>query len=118
MVAGLDQFLERYPPTIVELTRRLTGFLDASFPQMSATVRQGWGTVNYKHSRAGFVCAVYPTRDHVSLILQQGRMLASPLLKGDGENLKQVRYIPLMPGGEFPEDEMAILLVEAIALKA
>jgi len=118
MPTGLDQFLERYPPGIGELTHKLTGFLASSFPDMTGKVQQGWGSINYKHPRAGFVCAVFPSRDHVSLILQQGRLLSSPLLKGDGENLKQVRYIPLTPGGEFPEDEMAILIVEAIALKA
>lgn len=118
MVDGLDDLVQRYPEPIRELTLRLDAFLVASFPDLRAVTRFGWGTVNYTHPNAGFLCAIYPRPDHVSLIIQQGRLLSSPLLKGDGENLKQVRYIPLTPEGEFPEDEMAILLVEAIALKA
>ena len=53
--------------------------------------------------------------DHVSLVFEHGRLLSSPLLEGDG---KQVRFIRFVPGVEIPEDEIAILLAEAIALKA
>ncbi len=53
--------------------------------------------------------------DHVSLVFEHGRQLSSPLLQGDG---KQVRFIRLEPGTDIPEDEIAILLAEAIALKA
>jgi hypothetical protein len=118
MTAGLEDLVQRYPEPIRDLTQRLDAFLLASFPDLRATTQFGWGTINYRHPRAGFLCAIYPRADHVSLILQQGRLLSSPLLKGSDENLKQVRYVPLTPGGEFPEDDIAILLVEAIALKA
>ena len=48
-------------------------------------------------------------------IFEHGRQLSSPLLEGDGT---QVRYIKLIPGNDIPEDDIAILLSEAIALKA
>jgi hypothetical protein len=84
---------------------------------MEARVRTGWGTVNFKHPVAGFVVAVYPSTDHVAVIYQYGRLLSSPLLVGD-KKVKQVRWIPLAPGDAIPEDEIGVLLVEAIALRA
>jgi hypothetical protein len=80
-------------------------------------VKLGWNTVNFHHPQAGFVIAVYPSGDHVSVIFRHGRLLSSPLLVGD-DKVKQVRWIPLRPGEAIPEDEIGILLVEAIALRA
>lgn len=113
----LDTLLTHRSPPIAELTRDLTTLIGVLRPEMEARVRTGWGTVNFHHPVAGFVVAVYPSADHVSVIYQQGRMLSSPLLVGD-HTVKQMRWIPLEPGEEIPEDEIAILLAEAIALRS
>ncbi len=49
-------------------------------------------------------------------MFEQGRLLSSPLLKGDQE-LKQVRWVEMAPGRDIPVDEIAILIAEAIALR-
>ena len=113
----LDTLLNHRPPAIAELAQRLIDLIAAQRPEMTARVQLGWNTVNFKHPVAGFVVAVYPSREHVAVIYQQGRLLSSPLLVDDGK-VKQVRWIPIKPGDEIPEDEIGILMAEAIALRA
>jgi hypothetical protein len=115
MVADLMQIVRPFPEPIGEMANRLALTLLSLRPDLDAKARLGWGSVNYRHPRAGFVCAIFPMEDHVSLVFEHGRLLSSPLLEGDG---KQVRFIRFLPGAEIPEDDIAILLAEAIALKA
>lgn len=113
----LYTLLNHRPPAIAELAQRLIDLIAAQRPEMTARVQLGWNTVNFKHPVAGFVVVVYPSREHVAVIYQQGRLLSSPLLVDDGK-VKQVRWIPIKPGDEIPEDEIGILMAEAIALRA
>ena len=113
----LETLLNHRSPAIAGLARDLVELIAAQRPDMTARVRLGWGTVNFTHPAAGFVVAVYPSGDHVSVIYQQGRLLSSPLLVGD-KKVKQVRWIPLKPEDNIPEDEIGILMAEAIALRA
>ncbi len=115
LVADLLQITRSLPQPIAEMASRLALTLLSVRPDLEAKARLGWGSVNYRHPKAGFVCAIFPMEDHVSLVFEHGRQLSSALLEGDG---KQVRYIRFEPGSDIPEDELAILLAEAIALKA
>ena len=115
MVADLLQILRPFPAAIAELTNRLALTVLSVRPDLEGKARIGWGSVNYRHPKAGFVCAIFPMDDHVSLVFEHGRQLSSPLLEGDG---KQVRFIRFVPGAPIPEDDLAILIAEAIALKA
>jgi hypothetical protein len=111
----LDTLLARTDPAVAETVRDLAALLDAIAPDLEPQVRLGWGSVNYRHKRAGFVCAIFPMRDHVSLIFENGRQLDSPLLQGEG---KQVRFVHVVLGTLPDRDALAILIAEAIALKA
>jgi hypothetical protein len=115
MVADLLQIVRSFPEPIAELSSRLALMLLSLRPDLDAKARLGWGSVNYRHPVAGFICAIFPMEDHVSLVFEHGRQLSSPLLEGDG---KQVRFIRFVPGQSIPEDEIAILLAEAVALRA
>jgi len=115
MVADLMQIVRPFPEPIGALASKLALTLLNLRPDLEAKARLGWGSVNYRHPVAGFVCAVFPMEDHVSLVFEHGRLLSSPLLEGEG---RQVRFIRLEPGAAIPEDDIAILLAEAIALKA
>lgn len=115
LLGDLRPILRAYPDPIAELTRQAAVALVELRPDLEAKVRLGWGSVNYRHPDAGFVCALFPLEDHVSLVFEHGRQLSSPLLEGDG---KQVRFIRLVPGTPLPIDEIGLLLAEAIALKA
>ena len=113
----LDALLARFDPAIAALARALAATIGDLRPELEAKVRPGWGSVNFRHPKAGFLCAVFPSPDHVSLVFEHGRLLDSPLLVGDGK-VKQVRWIPFRPGDEIPVDDIAILLAEAVALRA
>jgi hypothetical protein len=113
----LDLLVGKFEPKIVALTHSLIGLVRDLRPELTPKVQFGWGTINFRHPVAGFLCAVYPAREHVALIFQQGRLLDSPLLIDDGK-VKQVRWIPLRPGEELPVDDIGILLAEAVALRA
>ena len=114
-VADLQHIVRPFPAPIGEFTNQLALTLLSLRPDLEAKARLGWGSVNYRHPEAGFVCAIFPMGDYVSLVFEHGRLLSSPLLQGNG---KQVRFIRFVPGDTIPEDDLAILLAEAIALKA
>jgi len=115
MIDDLDLLLKRIEPAVSDTAREVAETVAALAPEMSAKVRIGWGSVNFHHPAAGFVCAVFPMADHVSLVFEHGRQLSSPLLEGDG---KQVRFIRFAPGATIDRDALGILIAEAIALKA
>lgn len=93
----------------------MVDWLASERPDLSPKVRPGWGSVNYHHERAGFVLALFPYADRVSVIFQQGRLLSSALLEGE---TRQVRWVVLRPGDPVPWDELGLLILEAIALRA
>jgi hypothetical protein len=115
--ADLDELFSRSDPAIAKLARTLIATLGEIRPDLTPAVKKGWGSVNFRHREAGFVCAVFAAADHVALIFEHGRLLSSPLLRDNGK-VKQVRWIELRPGMELPVDEIAILVAEAIALRA
>ena len=63
------------------------------------------------------MCAVFPMREHVDLVFEHGRLLSneSGLLQGNG---RQVRYIRFRPGDDVPDDAIALLVAEAVALRS
>src|SRR6218665_2369395 len=95
MVADLLHIVRSFPEPVQQLTSRLALTLLSVRPDLEGKARLGWGSVNYRHPKAGFVCAIFPMEDHVSLVFEHGRLLSSSLLEGDG---KQVRYIRFTPG--------------------
>lgn len=113
----LDPLLARFETPIADTARRLAAVLADIRPDLTPAVKTGWGSVNYRHPRAGFICAIFPNAGHVSLLFEQGRLLSSPLLRGNA-TAKQVRWIEIRPGDDIPVDEIAILIAEAIALRA
>src|SRR6185503_13571382 len=109
--ADIETLIARRAPEVRALARDLVRLVQAMRPDFRTRVAFGWNTVNFHHA-SGFICAVYPGSDHVSLIFQDGR-----LLKDDGK-VKRVRWIPFRPGDELPVDDIGILMAEAVALRS
>ena len=112
----LARLLHGFPAPIAGLARDLVRAMQTIRPELLTKVQFGWRSVNFRHPQAGFLCAVFPYEDRVTLIFEHGRMLSneSSLLQGDGT---RVRYISFVPGDELPVDEIAMLLAEAVALR-
>jgi hypothetical protein len=112
----IETLLARREPKIAKLAAQVIALVRER-SDLAGKVRFGWGSVNFRHPKAGFVCAVFPMADHVDLIFERGRELDSPLLVDNGK-VKQVRWIEFRPGKRLPRDEIGILLAEAIALRS
>lgn len=108
--------LDGMQPDIRNLAVALIELLRREHPDLEASVRFGWRSVNFRHPRAGHLCAVFPLKDEVRLYFEHGRQLADPegLLEGNG---KQVRALRLRPGDAIPADAIGLFMAEAIALK-
>jgi hypothetical protein len=113
--AEIDGLVKSFKPEIGAMAAEVIAAIRDLRPDLAPRVRLGWGSVNFRHPQAGFVCGVFPMPDHVSLVFEHGRQLDSPLLQGEG---KQVRFIRFPPGASVPRDALAVLLAEAIALRA
>lgn len=111
----LDDLLAPLPEDTAALARRLVALV-AAHPGLSGEVKTGWKSINFRHARAGHVCAVFPHLDRVSLYFEQGRLLDNGHGLFQGEGLKKGRFIRILPGSEIPIDIIGILIAEAIAL--
>ena len=113
----LNDLLDPLPEEIGLLARELIGLV-GGMPGLTGKVMRGWRSVNFRHAKAGHVCAVFPYADRVSLYFEHGRVLSDPegLLMGD--ELKTGRFLRLYPGKPIPEASIYVLVSEAIALFA
>ncbi len=112
----LDALLAPLPEPTAALARRLVTLV-AAHPGLSGEVKTGWKSINFRHAKAGHVCAVFPHLDRVSLYFEQGRLLDNGHGLFQGEGLKKGRFIRMLPGAEIPIDIIGILIAEAIALQ-
>lgn len=113
-LAGL---LAPLPHEIGILSRRLVQGI-GSMPGLSAAVRMGWRSVNFRHVAAGHVCSLFPHDDRVALYFEHGRLLEDPEGLLQGGNLKKGRFLRLVPGAALPEAGIALLIAETIAVRA
>lgn len=112
---GLDALLAPLPPAIVALARALVDEVGA-YPGLAGKVMPGWRSINFRHKKAGHVCAVFPYADRVSLYFEHGRMLSDPEGLLQGNDLKKGRFLRLYPGDRVPEMAVGLFIAEAIAL--
>lgn len=113
----LESLLSHSTPPIAALARELFETVQSIRPDFSPKISMAWMTVNFHRKPGGFIAALYVRGERVYLVFQDGRLLDSPLLTDDGK-VKRVRWIPFVPGDEIPVDDIAILLVEAVALRS
>jgi hypothetical protein len=115
----IDELLARHTAPTRKLALKVIGLVREIRPDLTPKVQRGWGSVNFRHPKAGFVCGVFPQakEKNVILVFERGRELDSPLLVDNGK-VRQVRWIPFVPGQKIPVDDIAILLAEAIALRS
>lgn len=115
LLPGLDALLAPLPAGVGMTTRALVAQL-AGTPGLAGAVKPGWRSINFRHDRAGHVCAVFPHTDRVSLYFEHGRLLDDPEALLQGEDLKKGRFLRLAPGAPVPDAAIALFVTEAIAL--
>jgi hypothetical protein len=111
----VDGLLSDHPDYVVATAERLRTVILAAQPQLTERARHGWHSVNYRDPAAGFVCAIFPTADHVQLVFERGAELPDPhgLLTGSG---KQVRTLLFATADDVDEDVVGQYLDLAVEL--
>ena len=61
-LTGLDELLARHEPDVAAQARKVVDALREMRPDLTAVVKTGWGSVNFRHKQAGHICAVFPQR--------------------------------------------------------
>lgn len=102
--AGLEELLDEHCADVAALTRRLREVILTARPELSERVYRGWHGLGFHHPAHGYVVAVFPTADAVSVGFEHGADLPDPhgLLRGTG---KRLRYLRFTPGGTAPSDQ-------------
>ena len=115
--ADIAELLAQFSPDVAKTASGVIAAVRRVRPDMTAKVQFGWRAVNFRHVRAGYVCGVFPTRTKVLLGFQNGRELDSPYLTDDGK-VKRFRWIEYPRKRPVSDDDLAILIAEAIALRS
>jgi hypothetical protein len=115
----ISALLNQLDPPLAAIAGEVISTVRQLRPDLKPRVQFGWRSVNFVHPVAKFVCGVFPQARQGDVLLgfPNGRELDSPLLEDDGK-VKKFRWIRFLPGDEVPENEVGILLAEAIALRS
>ena len=115
----IAELLTQFSPPIAKMAAKVIAAVRRIRPDLVPRAQFGWRSVNFTHPKAKYVCGVFPEERHRDVLLgfANGRELDSPLLQDNGK-VKQFRWIRFLPGDAIPEDDVAILLAEAIALRS
>ena len=79
---------------VVDLALQLRELILSVMPDATERVYLGWHGIGFHHSTAGYVCAIFPGKDHVRVGFEHGHLLPDPdhVFDSGGE---QVRYVTL-----------------------
>ena len=115
--AAMEGFRTDFPPEILELVDRLRGFIRETVPDVEERIYKDRYAAGYHEKRSGCFCGLRIEEKGVYLTFPKGAFLPDPedLLKSSG---KQMSYVVLWPGAEFPEDALFHLIVAALLFGA
>ena len=115
--AAMEGFRTDFPPEILELVDRLRGFIRETVPDVEERIYKDRYAAGYHEKRSGCFCGLWIEEKGVYLTFPKRAFLPDPedLLKSSG---KQMSYVVLRPGAEFPEDALFPLIVAALLFGA
>ncbi|WP_433613856.1 DUF1801 domain-containing protein [Dactylosporangium sp. CA-139114] len=104
---GLEELLGEHCASIGALTRHLREVILSARPELTERVYRGWHGLGFHHPSRGYVAAVFPRADSVTVGFEHGADLPDPhgLLEGTG---KRVRYLSFKPDDSAPTHEHLI----------
>jgi hypothetical protein len=78
-----------------------------------------WKAIGYAHPQAGYVCGIFPYRDHVALAFEFGVLLHDPdqLLRPGRTSTKKVRYLEVRTARDIRLKAIGTWLEESVALR-
>jgi hypothetical protein len=86
----------------------------AADPDLAQRIYRGWKGIGFRHSDAGYVCALYPRSDCVVLLFEHGASLPDPerILLGEGS---QTRFIRIAEPDPALRDRIVAYVQQAVA---
>ena len=104
---GFEELLGNHGADIRALTRHLRDVILTARPELTERVYRGWHGLGFHHPDRGYIAAVFPGTDGVSIGFEHGADLPDPhgLLQGTG---KRLRYLRFTPNGTAPTHEHLI----------
>ncbi|MER7006648.1 DUF1801 domain-containing protein [Dactylosporangium sp. NPDC000555] len=94
--SGFEELLEDHCASISALTRHLRDAILTARPELTERVYRGWHGLGFHHPERGYIAAVFPRADSVSVGFEHGADLPDPhgLLEGTGKRLRYLRFKP------------------------
>ncbi|SOC40671.1 DUF1801 domain-containing protein [Ureibacillus acetophenoni] len=112
-VQEVDQYMEKLPEEIKIITENLREIILDSSPALIEEYK--WSMPNYSYK--GLVCYLQSSKKHVNLGFHKGNELqekdSNQLLQGTGKNM---RHIKITKVEEIRQEEIKLLILEAIQL--
>ena len=114
--SAIDELMSEWPSDVAELGQRVRGLLKTIAPDLIESPQYGWGSINFHHPQAGYVCGLFPKHTAVWLNFEWGVRIEDPLglLQGSG---KQCRHLVLPIGAPLPEVEIDDFMQQAVVLR-
>lgn len=108
-----EDFLDDYPERIRSTANALRTLIRDMLPAATERVYPGWKAIGYRDPEVGYLCGIFPRREHVRLLFEHGASLRDPdgLFDGGGA---QTRFLTI-PGPEaIPEAGIRRLILAAL----
>ena len=114
-----EDVLAPYPPRIAALAQRLRGIVNRTMPEADERAYPVWKGIGYVHPQAGYVCGIFPNRDHVALAFEFGVLLHDPerLLRPGRTSAKKVRYLEVRTARDIRAKAIKTWLEQSVALR-
>ncbi len=114
-----EGILAASPPRIAALGLRLRDLVTRCLPEAEERAYPGWRGIGYVHPEAGYVCGIFPFRDHVALGFEHGVLLTDPegLLRPGRSSAKKVRYVEIRTRRDIRSRALRRLLEDAVSLR-
>ncbi|MGH7712826.1 MAG: DUF1801 domain-containing protein [Gemmatimonadaceae bacterium] len=112
--ATAADILRPFPEDVRATAEALRVLVKKAVPTATEHPYIGWKGIGYRDPQAGYFVGIFPQPDHVRLLFEHGAMLDDPddILRGD--NVRQVRWIPLRPGQRVPRSAIERMLRRAL----
>lgn len=110
-----DEILLPHSKAVRDLAYALRKLVKATVPAAQEVGYPVWHGIGYRDPEAGYVCAIFPQRDHVRLGFEQGARLPDRdrLLTGSG---RQVRYVVIRSRRDIRSGPLVRLIRAAVGL--
>lgn len=93
---GFEELLRDHSDEVARLARDLRAVILGAHPDLRERVYRGWHGLGFHHPVRGYVAAIFPRDDEVTVGFEHGADLPDPhgLLEGAGRRLRYLRFVP------------------------